>query len=204
MGAHTKIKLCGLRTAADIAAVNEAQPDYAGFILTSRFWRYVPPQTVKQLRGGLAGGIKTVGVIVDEPVEYAAALLTEGVVDSVQLHGQEGADYIAALRALAPGHTICKALRVNTRADLAAARVCTADRLLLDSGTGSGQTFDWSLLAGFERPFFLAGGLDAGNVAAAIAQVHPWGVDVSSGIETDRKKDSEKIIAFVRAARAAQ
>lgn len=200
----TKIKLCGLRAAEDIAAVNEAAPDYAGFILSPRFWRYVPPEQVKQLRLALLGGIETVGVIVDEPLEYASALLNEGVVDSLQLHGSETSEYISALRALATGHALCKALRIKGRKDLAAARACTADRLLLDSGTGSGQSFDWSLTAGFDRPFILAGGLNAQNVAAAIAQVHPWGVDVSSGIETDKRKDARKIQAFVNAVRAAE
>lgn len=200
----TKIKLCGLRSAEDIAAVNAAAPDYAGFILTQRFWRYVPPEQVKQLRRALSGGIETVGVIVDEPVEYAAALLNEGVVDSLQLHGGETEAYISALRALAPGHALCRALRIKGREDLTAARACTADRLLLDSGAGCGQTFDWSLTAGFGRPFILAGGLNAQNVAAAIAQVHPWGVDVSSGIETDKRKDARKIQAFVNAVRAAE
>lgn len=200
----TKIKLCGMRTEADILAANAVSPDYVGFILTSRFWRYVPPEKVKELRRVLAAGTKAVGVIVDEPLDYAAALLNEGVVDIIQLHGRESEDYIKALSALAPNKTIIKAFKLLSPADLAAAEASCADGLLLDSGTGSGQTFDWRLAAGAKRPFFLAGGLTPENVAAAIAQVHPYAVDVSSGIETDKRKDPAKILAFAKAVREAE
>lgn len=199
----TKIKLCGMRTAADISAANAVSPDYVGFILTSRFWRYVPPEKVRELRRGLAAGIKTVGVIVDEPPKYAAALLNENIVDIIQLHGHESEEYIKALRALAAGKKMIRSFKLTSPADTAAAESCSADCVLLDSGTGSGQTFDWRLAANAARPFFLAGGLTPENVASAIAQVHPFAVDVSSGIETDKHKDAEKIKAFAAAVRAA-
>jgi len=198
----TKLKFCGLRRAEDIAFVNMIRPDYAGFILTDRFWRYVPPKTVKELCRGLVPGIPAVGVVVDEPAEYAAALLNEGVVDILQLHGAESEDYLAAVRALAPGKPLWKAFRVRTAADLALAGASSAGMVLLDSGAGSGEAFDWSLTAGAKRPFLLAGGLTPQNVAAAIRQVHPFAVDVSSGIETDKHKDYEKMKDFAAAVRA--
>ncbi|MDO4475759.1 MAG: phosphoribosylanthranilate isomerase [Lachnospiraceae bacterium] len=96
---------------------------------------------------------------------------------------------------------IIKAFKIREKADLERAERSGADLVLLDSGTGTGKTFDWSLVEGFERPFLLAGGLDPENVAEAIRQVKPFGVDVSSGIETDRVKDPEKMESFVRQVR---
>ena len=142
-----------------------------------------------------------VGVTVDQPVEAVAALLRSGAVDVAQLHGTEGESYLAALRTLAPGHPLWKAFTLRTPDDLSAALASGADMILLDSGKGTGQTFDWSLLRGVARPFLLAGGLTPENIPRAVREVHPWGVDLSSGVETDRRKDRDKILAAVAAAR---
>lgn len=201
MGQSVKIKFCGLRTEEDIAFVNEVMPDFAGFILTARFWRYVPPEEVKRLRGLLDKNIKVVGVVVDEPLDYVASLLNDNMVDIIQLHGHEDNEYIAALRRAAPNRRIHQAFKIESAESLAEAERSDADLVLLDSGTGSGVSFDWSLVADAKRPFFLAGGLNPENVTAAIAQVKPYAVDVSSGIETDKRKDGEKMRAFAAAVR---
>ena len=99
---------------------------------------------------------------------------------------------------------ILQAFRVHTPVDLEKAQASSADYILLDSGDGgTGETFDWSLLAGATRPYFLAGGLDPENVGGTVEKLKPYAVDVSSGIETDGKKDPEKMRSFVRAVRGA-
>lgn len=198
----TRIKICGLYRPCDVAFVNEARPDWCGFIIDfPRSHRSVTPREALALRRQLAPGIVPVGVTVDQPVEAVAALLREGVVDVAQLHGTEDESYLAALRALAPGHPLWKAFTLRTPDDLSAALASSADMILLDSGKGTGQTFDWSLLRGAARPFLLAGGLTPENIPRAVREVHPWGVDLSSGVETDRRKDQDKILAAVAAAR---
>lgn len=198
----TKIKICGLFRSCDIDFVNEAKPDYCGFIIDfPKSHRSVTPDQVRALRKNLDPAVVPVGVFVDQPADFVAELLRDGTVSVAQLHGHEDADYIAALRALAPGHPVWKAFAVRSGADLAAAQASPADLVLLDSGQGTGRRFDWSLVAGVERPFFLAGGLTPDNIFQAIEQVRPDGLDLSSGVETDRKKDRQKILAAVAAAR---
>ncbi len=198
----TKIKICGLYRPCDIDYVNEAAPDYCGFIIDfPESHRNVTPQQVRDLTRNLAPGIIPVGVLVDQPLEKAAELLQEGIIAAVQLHGREDEEYIAALRSRTAGKPIWKAFRIRGLSDLAAAAASAADQIILDNGGGSGQSFDWSLTAAINRPFFLAGGLNPGNLAAAIRQAKPIGVDLSSGVETDRCKDRQKILAAVTAAR---
>ena len=162
--------------------------------------RYVSPERAAQLRALLAPGILAAGVFVNEPVESVAGLLDRGVIAAAQLHGSEDDAYIASLRVLTD-KPIFRAFKIKSEDDLPAIESCTADLVLLDSGAGTGKTFDWSLVQSVRRPYFLAGGLDPENVADAIAALHPYGVDVSSGIETDGVKDESKMAAFVAAAR---
>ena len=196
----TKVKLCGLSRECDIAAVNELRPDLVGFVFAKKSKRYVSPERAAQLKALLAPGILAAGVFVNEPVESVAGLLDRGVIDVAQLHGSEDAAYIASLRTLTD-KPIFRAFKIKSEDDLPAIESCTADLVLLDSGAGTGKTFDWSLVQSVRRPYFLAGGLDPENVADAIAALHPYGVDVSSGIETDGVKDEVKMAAFVAAAR---
>lgn len=196
----TKVKLCGLSRECDIAAVNELRPDLVGFVFAKKSKRYVSPERAAQLRALLAPGILAAGVFVNEPVESVAGLLDRGVIDVAQFHGSEDAAYIASLRTLTD-KPIFRAFKIKSEDDLPAIESCTADLVLLDSGAGTGKTFDWSLVQSVRRPYFLAGGLDPENVADAIAALHPYGVDVSSGIETDGVKDEVKMAAFVAAAR---
>ncbi|HAG69346.1 MAG TPA: N-(5'-phosphoribosyl)anthranilate isomerase [Lachnospiraceae bacterium] len=196
----TRIKLCGLTRAEDIKAVNLLRPEYAGFVFAKKSSRYIDREAAYSLRKGLSDGITPVGVFVNEEPETVAGLLSEGVIDMAQLHGNEDEAYINALRALTEKPVI-KAFRIRSAADLTAAAKSSADHILLDAGAGDGKSFDWSLLKGFERPFFLAGGLDPGNVREALRGRDVFAVDVSSGIETGGRKDAEKMKAFVDAVR---
>ena len=207
MAEKTKIKLCGMRRPEDILAVNQAKPDYIGFICSRRFWRHISLEEAAVLKRMLDPGIQAVGVFVDEPYEEIAGWLKKGVIDLVQLHGEEDEYYIRQLRkvmlfqeTLVP---VIQAFRVKTEKDLLRAGHSIADYILLDSGAGSGVTFDWSLLESMKRPYFLAGGLGPDNVAEAIRRFHPYAVDMSSSLETERKKDPEKIRRAVREARNA-
>ena len=199
----TRVKICGLQTPADIDTVNRLRPDFVGFVFAPQSRRYITPQTAADLRARLADGIATVGVFVDAPPEFPAKLAADGVIDRIQLHGHEDAAYIDALRR----QTACsliQAFRVASPADVTAALATAADFPLLDSGAGgTGVAFDWTLLAGANRPFFLAGGLDAENVGEAVRRYHPYAVDVSSGVETNRHKDADKIARFLAAVRRA-
>lgn len=198
----TRIKLCGLTRPQDIQGANGLSPDYVGFVFAPRSRRYVPPEAAAALRERLRPGIAAVGVFVDAAPEMVAGLLNRGVLDMAQLHGGEDAAYLTALRTLTDKPLI-QAFRIQTERDVLAAEHSQADYVLLDSGAGTGTTFDWNLLQRIRRPYFLAGGLDAGNVGGAISALHPFAVDVSSGIESGGVKDYEKMRQFVRAVRGA-
>ena len=141
----------------------------------------------------LAPGIRPVGVFVNEPEETVANLMNDGVIRLAQLHGQEDEAYIRRLRGLTDGPLI-QAFSIRRKEDLDRAMQSSADYILLDHGRGgTGSAFDWGLVEAVERPWFLAGGLDCGNLAGAIGRLHPWAVDLSSGVERDGWKDREKI-----------
>ena len=196
----TKIKICGLFRPCDIEYVNAARPDWCGFIVNfPKSHRNCAPDQVRALRRGLDSAVTPVGVFVDQPVEAVAALLNDGTISVAQLHGHEDAAYIAALRAAAPGHPVWKAFKVRGPEDLEAANASPADLVILDNGYGTGETFDWSLAGGVARPFLLAGGLTPENIPEAIQLLHPYGLDISSGVETEKRKDPAKIQAAVDA-----
>ena len=198
----TKIKICGLFRPCDAESVNAAMPDYAGFVFYEPSRRNLSQEQARALRQALHPAIATVGVFVDAPPEMIAGLCREKIVSVVQLHGSESEEYIAALRALLPGTEIWKAFKIRSASDMEAAAASTADRVLLDNGCGTGEGFDWSLTDGFSRPFVLAGGLTPESIPDAIRRVHPYAVDLSSGVETDGRKDKGKIFAAVAAARS--
>ena len=153
------------------------------------------------MRQQLAAEIAAVGVFVNETPEAVAALLNAGVIDIAQLHGSEDETYIRQLRQQTD-KAIIKAFSVRGAQDIAAAEISSADYVLLDSGQGgTGTAFDWTLLQTMRRPYILAGGLQVNNVAAAVRQLHPYAVDVSSGVETEGVKDGEKIKQFVQMVR---
>lgn len=196
----TKIKLCGMMKECDIDYVNELHPDYIGFIFVEGLRRYIAPEKAKAMRNRLAEGIIPVGVFIDADIDYVLDLHNRGIIEAVQLHGHEDEEYIAKLRkgCKCP---IIKAFKIKSDADIEAAKKSTADYVLLDSGQGTGKTFDHTLIRDMDREFFLAGGLDATNVAEAIEKYHPYAVDTSSALETEGYKDFQKMQAFVNAVR---
>ena len=196
----TKIKFCGLTGDCDIDAANELRPEYVGFVFAPKSKRYVTPERAAELRRRLADGIKAVGVFVNDTPCHVAELLETGVIDIAQLHGSEDEEYIGQLRQLTD-KPIIRAFRIKTAEDIAEAEKCTADHVLLDSGAGTGEVFDWKLIKNMKRPYFLAGGLSPDNVENAVEQLSPYAVDVSSGIETDGVKDKVKMAAFAAAVR---
>ena len=196
----TQIKLCGLRRPGDIEAANRLKPEYIGFVFARKSKRYVDPETALSLKKSLSPDIKAVGVFVNEEVSVVADLLNRGIIDVAQLHGSESEEYISELKK-ATGKPVIRAFKVATSEDVAAAVGSSADHILLDAGAGDGVTFDWSIVKNVDRPFFLAGGLNPLNVVDAVEAVHPFAVDVSSGIETDGFKDTDKMAAFVSAVR---
>lgn len=196
----TKIKICGLQSDNDIAYVNELKPDYIGFVFMQGRRRYVSPERAASMRKMLDPSIQSVGVFVNEPVENVISLLQSGTIQIAQLHGQEDEAYLRTLKSCCD-HPVIKAFIIRTGEDMQRALSFPSDYLLLDNGLGTGETFDWSLIPEIGRPFFLAGGLTPDNVYEAVSKAHPYGVDTSSGVETDSHKDYQKIKAFINAVR---
>lgn len=197
MEEQTRIKICGLTRLEDIDAVNELKPEYVGFVF-AKSRRQITKEHAVTLRRYLDPEIQAVGVFVNELPAIVAGYLEEGVIDLAQLHGSESEEYIHSLRFRTGGELI-KAFSIKTREDVEKAKKSSADYILLDHGKGgTGESFDWSLIRNMDRPYFLAGGLNAENVEQAILQTHPFAVDISSGVETDGVKDSKKITECIR------
>ncbi len=199
------VKVCGLTRPEDIDAVNRFAPDYVGFVFApSR--RQVSPETARRLIRGLAEGILPVGVFVNEVPQRVAFIAAMCGLRVIQLHGDEDSETQDEVRRLT-GREVWKAVRVKDRESLLEVTEGRADRYLLDAyhpeqRGGCGQTFDWSLLKEIpSEKIVLAGGLMPENVAQAVRDIQPYGVDVSSGVETDGQKDPEKIKEFIRIVR---
>ena len=203
----TKIKMCGLYREKDISFVNEIKPEYIGFVFYKKSHRYVDFETAKSLKKKLDESIKSVGVFVDEDISFIKELIKENVIDIVQLHGHEDSAYITELKSdpIAEDAPIIKAIQVkndNENLDELYQKFDSfVDFYLIDSGMGSGSSFDWNLLKEPNKPFFLAGGLSPDNIALALDTVNPYAVDVSSGIETAKVKDFDKMKLFAQAVR---
>ncbi len=200
----TKIKICGLTRPEDVAAVNESRPDFCGFVLQvpgSR--RNLTLSQAEELSHLLDAAIVPVGVFVNAPLEIILEAADRRIIRAVQLHGQETETFVRQLRKLV-SVPLFQAFSIREAADVEQAQKSPADLLVLDHGVGgTGRAFDWSLATGrLHRPFFLAGGLGPDNVSEALARVRPWAVDMSSGVETDGKKDPRKIAAAVAAVRS--
>lgn len=192
----TKIKICGLKSEQDIGYANELKPDYVGFVFLQGRKRYVSPSKAALLRKLLDPTIPAVGVFVNEDPKLIASLLQNGTIQMAQLHGAEDEAYVKTLRSMCP-QPIIKAFIIQTKEDIEKACLFPCDYLLLDNGLGTGKAFDWSLIREIHRPFFLAGGLAPENVTSAILQTQPYAVDVSSGVETEYKKDYNKMKSFI-------
>lgn len=203
-----KVKICGLRRMEDAAAVNFYQPDYIGFVF-AKSRRQVTPSLAKRLAEMISPGICKVGVFVDQSPELLAELLLDGTVDMLQLHGREDDAYEESLLRLlkaggvkAPEEHLIKAYRIRGSMDFEKTFRTNCKYLLLDAYSakcegGNGERFDWDLITNISKPFFLAGGINADNVEAAVRDVRPYAVDVSSSLETDGFKDQNKIKQFM-------
>lgn len=190
----TKIKICGLHREQDLSFVNEAMPDYIGFVFAESR-RQVTLSKAGKLKERLCPGILSAGVFVNAKLDEIAAVCSAGILDIIQLHGSENWDYIDRLRQRI-NLPVIKAISVTPGVVPAEQN---ADYFLFDQGKGgTGKAFDWSLIPKTDKPYFLAGGLTPQNIRTAIEQVHPYGVDLSSGVETKGVKDREKILQAVR------
>ncbi|MCR5387760.1 MAG: phosphoribosylanthranilate isomerase [Lachnospiraceae bacterium] len=199
----TKIKFCGLKSRADIEIANELKIDYVGFIFAKNSSRYISPDLAARMKKDLCHEIKAVGVFVNESIDKVVPLLAHGIIDIVQLHGDEDESYIKSLRQRT-SNEIFKAFSIKCPKDIENANNSTADMVLLDAGCGgTGTTFDWSLLKQAKRDYILAGGLNNENIEDVILRINPYGVDVSSGIETNGVKDYDKMRSFVEKIRRA-
>lgn len=196
----TRIKLCGLSRLSDINAANEIKPEYIGFVFVPGSRRYIAPGKAAELKQVLDSGIKAVGVFADERIETVAGLFRSGTIDMVQLHGRENEEYINRLKKYT-GCPVIQAVQIRSFKDAEYAKNSAADYILLDSGAGTGTVFNWKYIHDIQRPYFLAGGLSPDNAEEAVRRLHPFALDVSSGIETDGKKDTAKMAAFAAAAR---
>lgn len=209
------VKICGLNDAAGFDAAVAEGADMVGFVFFPASPRNVTPAQAAELSARATDGPLRVGLVVDPDDALLEAILGAVRLDILQLHGHETPERCAAVRARF-GLPVMKALGIAEAADLAQLPryAPVVDRFLLDAKPPPGATlpggnaasFDWTLLAGatVPRPWLLAGGLDAGNVAEAIAAAGAPGVDVSSGVEKARGvKDPARIAAFIRAAHAA-
>ena len=192
----TKIKICGMQRKEDIEAVNAILPDYVGYVFAKRSRRYITRDKAKELSSMLDKRIIPVGVFVNESPECIRALCEDKIIEVVQLHGNEDNDYIERLRKLTRC-MIIQAVQIKTGADIVKAMESKADYILLDSGAGTGKTFDWNAIRQIDRPYFLAGGLGVEKVVEAIKELSPYGVDASSLLETDGYKDKKKMAAFI-------
>ena len=222
-----KVKMCGISKVETIPAVVEAKPDYMGLVFAPSKRQVTVDQAktlVEELHKQYASRynsgagqsnddveqsnndeIKTVGVFVNETLENLVTIAKEINLDAVQLHGDEDEAFIQSLKERT-NVEVWKAVQIRSAADAEAWIDSSADMLLFDAyhkdeRGGTGEVFDWSFLDEFERPFMLAGGIDSTNVARAIRTVRPYGIDISSGIETEGVKDNEKITAFTNIVR---
>ncbi|MBS6649485.1 bifunctional indole-3-glycerol-phosphate synthase TrpC/phosphoribosylanthranilate isomerase TrpF [Veillonella sp.] len=212
-----KVKMCGISKVETIPAVVEAKPDYMGLVFAPSKRQVTVEQAkilIEELHRGYAkkygsdtehdknDTIKTVGVFVNETVDNLVTIANEANLDAVQLHGDEDETFIQSLKERT-NVEVWKAIQIRTAADTEKWIDSSADMLLFDAyhkdeRGGTGEVFDWSSLDAFERPFMLAGGIDSTNVARAIRTVRPYGIDISSGIETNGMKDDKKITAFTK------
>ncbi|WP_406535665.1 phosphoribosylanthranilate isomerase [Methanobrevibacter sp.] len=189
-----KIKICGLKRLEDIELVNKYKPDYVGFVFADSK-RKVSHELASELKDNLDSDIVSVGVFVDAGQDEILELFDNGIIDVAQLHGSENEDYIIGLKDKTDNKLkIINAIEMSEEVDLDIYADTQADFLLLDSGKGSGKTFDWRLISkNLKKEFFLAGGLDASNICQAIEEFKPYAVDLSSSLETEGYKDENKI-----------
>ena len=189
-----KIKICGLKRLEDVEIVNKYKPDFVGFVFADSK-RKVTPDLARQMKQNLDDSIQSVGVFVDAAIDEILEIHEQGIIDMAQLHGSESEDYIEKLKKKSNDQLkIINAIEMDDEKDLLEYDNSIADYLLLDSGKGSGKTFDWRLIRkDLKKEFFLAGGLNYQNISRAINEFDPYAIDLSSSVETNGYKDELKI-----------
>ena len=205
-----KVKMCGISKVETIPAIVDAKPDYMGLVFAPSKRQVTVEQAkilIEELHKQCINHydikvVKTVGVFVNETLDNLVRIADTANLDAVQLHGDEDETFIQSLKERT-NVEVWKAIQIRSAADVEKWIDSSADMLLFDAyhkdeRGGTGEVFDWSSLDAFERPFMLAGGIDSTNVARAIRTVRPYGIDISSGIETNGVKDDEKITAFTK------
>jgi len=205
-----KVKMCGISKVETIPAIVDAKPDYMGLVFAPSKRQVTVEQAkilIEELHKQCINHydikvVKTVGVFVNETLDNLVRIADTANLDAVQLHGDEDEAFIQSLKERT-NVEVWKAIQIRTAADTEKWIDSSAEMLLFDAyhkdeRGGTGEVFDWSSLDAFERPFMLAGGIDSTNVARAIRTVRPYGIDISSGIETNGVKDDEKITAFTK------
>jgi len=202
----TKIKICGITNKIDALAAAALDVDMLGFVFYSKSKRSVEAKTVRDIANELPESILKVGVFVDEEKNKVIDIAQDVSLDVLQFHGDETAEYCASFK---DDYKVIKAFRIKDSKSLSVVNDYAADFYLFDTyeksvAGGTGKTFDWKLLKDFEilKPLILSGGLNPDNVGRAILEVAPYGVDVSSGVESSPgKKDVgllKKFVANVR------
>ena len=200
MNDKIKLKICGITKETEIPIINKVKPDYIGFVFAESR-RQIDAGQAKLLKGMLSVGIRAVGVFVDGQPDRIVELLNHGVIDIAQLHGNEDEEVITYIKEKT-GKPVIKAVIIKDASDVKRWRGTSADYLLLDSGKGSGKTFDWgsidwSYIKECCADIFLAGGINPDNVAEAVRMVRPYCIDVSSGVELDGVKNEGLITRLV-------
>lgn len=185
---------------------NRLKPDFVGVVFAGKK-RRITPETAAELKKALLPEIRSVGVFVNEEIDQIVKLVRKDVLDYIQLHGDEEETYIRRLKERTEKPVI-KAVRVRNQEDILRAERLPCEYLLLDTYKaeeygGSGEAFQWELIPELEKPYFLAGGLGAGNIAEALKCCRPWAVDVSSSVETEGRKDEDKVREFMEAVHTA-
>jgi len=200
----SKIKICGLKRIEDINYVNECKPDYIGFVFAGTK-RKISFEKAVLLKSSLSKDIKAVGVFVNEPIENIIQMTNRGIIDIIQLHGDEDEDYIKELKSQTD-KPIIKAIRVKDKEDIYRADELNVEYLLLDTYSkdeygGSGIPFNHDIIPKVKHKYFLAGGININNIKDVIASTDAYCIDVSSSVESDGIKDYNKIKDIIDAVR---
>ena len=203
----SRVKICGLKSVEEIRMVNDLLPDYVGFVF-AKSKRQISFSQAIAMKQNLSAKIKSVGVFVNAPKEEVLQAASLGIVDLLQLHGDEDWEYVQQIKA-ETGLPVIKAIRVRNREDILRGEELPCDYLLLDTYRagaygGCGEVFDWKLIPMLKKPFFLAGGLNGENVQKAVSRCCPFAVDVSSAVEEQGRKSEEKVRKFLKKVREVQ
>lgn len=192
-----KIKICGLQSIEDISYVNGMNIDYAGFIFVENSKRRISIEQAFLMKNALSPAIESVGVFQNEDIKKIINIAKKGIINIIQLHGSEENTYIKSLKE-STGLKVIKAFKIEDSIQNTIADYILFDSISNNTFGGTGKTFDWKLIPQTDKKVFLAGGLNANNIEKAINTVHPYCVDINSGVEINGKKNHQKIIEIVQ------